>query len=109
MRREEDYEEVETTGVWDYSWNEAKLLREKATGQLFWAEASGCSCYGFWEVVGDEDFVPVATWQEWADKAQQWAGGDDNWLEASEKKGAMDAIERLNQSRPEPSPKTADA
>jgi hypothetical protein len=94
-----DYEELVTSGVYDYSWSEIALVRHKETGQLYFGSNSGCSCFGFWD---DPTLEPVATWQDWAQKAQEWAAGNGD---ASEKKGAMDAIERLNQLRPEPSPK----
>lgn len=33
----------------DYQWYAIGVWREIATGRLFWATDSGCSCYGPWE------------------------------------------------------------
>lgn len=97
------FDTIEESGVYDYSWHEIALVRWEATGQLYFGENSGCSCSCFWD---GPTLTPVASWQEWAKLAQEWADAkSDGWGCADEKKGAIEAIERLNRSRPAPSPK----
>ncbi|MFC4089378.1 hypothetical protein [Micromonospora sp. GCM10011541] len=62
------YEVIASAGEYDYSWHEAALLR--LDGQLYFAESSGCSCYGFEDNVSASDLEPVRNWQEAVEKAK---------------------------------------
>ena len=65
-----EYEVLEEVGEWDYSWHIGALLRGP-DGQLYFAEDSGCSCYGFGDGIGEGDLIPVASWQEAVEKAKE--------------------------------------
>ena len=94
----DQYEELaHVCGGSGYDWDDIALMRDKTSQILYYVTDSGCSCSHWWE---DSVFAtPVQTWQEWAAKAQAWAGNEH------EKVLVLEAIEKLNQLRPNPSPK----
>ena len=83
-----------------YDWDQFHLLRG-IDGSLYVGWDGGCSCQGFSDTDPD-DLVKVASWQEAAEKAQEWARNTDVWEERREQRlsAAMAMIERLTQSRP---------
>jgi hypothetical protein len=56
------FEILEEIGDYDYEWHIGALLRG-VDGALFFAEASGCSCYDFKETLEPNDIKPVSNWQ----------------------------------------------
>jgi hypothetical protein len=90
-----ELEIIESTGVYDYSWSEFALMRGD-DGHLYVGDASGCSCNSFEENL--DEITRVASWQEGAERAQEWA--EYEYRDGSEKQGAMDMIERLAKSSP---------
>jgi len=89
---------LDSTGVYDYSWSEFAVMRGD-DGYLYVASDSGCSCNYFGDAGFDPDDVTrVKSWQDAAAKAQEWAG--DGPCIDEERKGCMDMIERLTNTRP---------
>lgn len=55
---------IEEVGEWDYSWHIGALMRTE-DGRLFYAEDSGCSCYGYGDSFTSlDDLTSVKSWQE---------------------------------------------
>src|SRR5690348_2211492 len=78
-----------------YEWDEFHVMRG-VDGHLYVGEDGGCSCNSFSDV-DPASFVKVASWQDAATKAQEWANEVERRLEV-----AMNLIERLAQKRPAP-------
>lgn len=83
-----------------YEWDEFHVLRGM-DGYLYVGEDGGCSCKSFSDV-DPKSFVKVASWQEAAAKAQEWAKAEGYWSEERRLPVAMNLIERLSQKRPAP-------
>lgn len=73
----DDYEVVEEIGQWAYDWTIGALLRDKATGELFFGVDSGCSCTGFGDGLDREDLIPVKNWQQAVEEAKKYLGYGD--------------------------------
>lgn len=56
------FEILEELGDFGYEWHIGALLRGPDCA-LFFAEASGCSCYDFKETLNADDIKPVSNWQ----------------------------------------------
>lgn len=48
----------------DYSWSAEAVLRRKTDGALFFATDSGCSCYGFGELINVSDLKPLRKFED---------------------------------------------
>jgi hypothetical protein len=88
---------IDSTGTYDYQWSEFAVMRGD-DGLLYVGDTSGCSCNSFTENLCEDDVTLVASWQEAAEKCKEWIG--TAYMDESEKRGGMDLIERLAQSRP---------
>lgn len=54
-----DYELVYTTGAGGYEWAELRVYKKKSDGRLFYAGASGCSCYSYEDEVEESDLIQL--------------------------------------------------
>ena len=70
------YGVVAETGQYDYSWHIVALLQDEE-GNLFYAEDSGCSCYGFGEDLTTDNLTPVKHWSEAVELAKASIDGYD--------------------------------
>lgn len=80
---ETDYEMV-TEVEWaeeSYSFDLTRVYRQISTGDLFYAEDSGCSCPQPFEDTEDFDLTPIRRMQDWHDHVQDRI--DDTWIKAS--------------------------
>lgn len=54
-----DYELVHTTGSGGYEWAELRVYKKKSDGRLFYASASGCSCFTFEDDIDESDLIEL--------------------------------------------------
>lgn len=88
---------LDRTGTYDYEWSEFAVMRG-SDGYLYVGDTGGCSCNDFEENLGE--ITRVASWQEAATKATEWAGADGGPYLEDEKRAGMDLAERLTKSQP---------
>lgn len=74
-----DWEFVDSLITYNYSWNTVGVWHNKKTDTYWWAEDSGCSCYGPWESLEPEGLTSLdnAHAQEFADAVMGVDGYDD--------------------------------
>lgn len=65
----------------DYNWHIVGVFQRNADGKLFWSSDSGCSCYGPWECITEEEIEPLtpSTWMRFRDDAVQTSKRGHEW------------------------------
>lgn len=66
----DDFEEVGGISTGGYDWTDGTLWRHTTNGVLLWGTTSGCSCYGYMELIDPEDMTQVDSWQDALDLAK---------------------------------------
>jgi hypothetical protein len=62
-------------GEWDYEWEEFAGFYDPVTRMFYWAEGSGCSCYGLWDDFNTIGDMSVGRKDEFLNAAASFADG----------------------------------
>lgn len=82
------YEQVYDIFEGDYSWDELRVYRQESSGRLFYATASGCSCFNYEDEVSESDLIELQS----LSGAQEAVKG---FLGESSSQTYLDAVEAL--------------
>ena len=66
--------ELPEMGYWDYEWDEFAGFYDPETRMFYWAEGSGCSCYGLWDEINSIGDMQVGRKEEFLSAASAFSG-----------------------------------